>query len=264
MKVALTLTDSLNQYLASLKSNAPAEAQAELHRFARWAGVDRSVESLAPPEVARYAEEVAAVVGDTSARLRPVKEFLAFLKKQGVVAQSLASHMKVPKGAARQAGQRRPGEAPIQMTAQGREALERELKELKGQREGVAKAIGTAAADKDFRENAPLDAAREKQGLLEGRVREIEEMLRRSVVVEAHGGSISQAQVGRRVVLQDLSSGKRVTYTLVDSAEADPLNGKLSVVSPVGQAVVGHAPGDEVEVVAPKGTFHYRVVAVKR
>ena len=262
--MAVTLTDSLNQYLASLRSGAPVEAQAELHRFARWAGVDRSVESLAPPEVARYAEEVGAVVGDASARLRPIKDFLSFLKKQGVVAHSLASHLKVPKGASQRAGQRRPGEEPVQMTAQGWKALERELKELKGQREGIAEAIGIAAADKDFRENAPLDAAREKQGRLEGRVREIEEMLRRSVVVEASRGSTAQAQVGRRVVLQDLSSGKRVTYTLVDSAEADPLNGKLSVVSPVGRAVVGHVAGDEVDVVAPKGTLRYRVAAVRR
>ena len=258
----MTLSEALTQYLASLKSNAASQTQVELHRFIRWSGSERPVEALTPPDVAQYAEEVAAAWGDSSARLKPLKEFLSFLKKREVVAYSLAPHVKIPKTAQRRTIQRRAEDEAIPMTAVGHETLRQELAELKGHRASNAEAIRIAAADKDFKENAPLDAARERQGHMEGRVREIEEMLRRAVVVDTMRDAAERAQVGSRVVLQDLASGQEVTYTLVDSTEADPLKGKISVASPIGNAVVGRARGDEVAVVVPKGTLRYRVTEV--
>ena len=257
----MTLSEALNQYLASQASGA--QAFEELHRFVRWAGLERRVEVLRPPEVAAYAEGVVSAGGDVQSRLTQVKEFLSFLNKRGVLAQRLAPHIKIPKlrrGPALE-GQRSVEGATI--TAATHEALQRELQALKDHRVVIAEKLRTAAADKDFRENAPLDAAREEQGKMEGRIREIEAMLRHAVVVEPGAGPTGKAQVGSHVTLHDLSSGKEVSYTLVDSSEADPFTGKLSVASPVGKAIVGSAPGDEVDVVAPKGVLRYRVAAVE-
>ena len=150
----------------------------------------------------------------------------------------------------------------VAMTAERITTLKNELDGLKGMRQDMADAIKIAAADKDFRENAPLDAAKEAQGLNEGRISEIEEMLRRAFVPEK-GHSGSGAGVGQTVILKDLSNGKQVTYQLVNSAVADPSGGKGSVDSPIGQAVAGTKAGAAVSVNAPSGERKYEVISVE-
>ena len=118
-----------------------------------------------------------------------------------------------------------------------------------------------AAADKDFRENAPLDAAREEQGKIEARIRDLEEEIRRAEVIEGAGGS--GVGVGAAVTLRDLESGKDVTYTIVDTMEADPASFKISVSSPVGAAIAGKAEGVQVSVQTPKGARRYLINKVK-
>ena len=148
------------------------------------------------------------------------------------------------------------------MTADGIALLKDELDTLKNNRTGVIEAIRLAAADGDFKENAPLDAARENQGKAEARIRELEETLRRAVIIETKGAK--GARVGNTIVLQDLETNKNVEYKLTDTAEADPLGGKISIVSPVGEAIVGHSAGEEIAVQTPKGTRRYKISAVKR
>ena len=129
------------------------------------------------------------------------------------------------------------------MTIDGMNLLQGELSRLKGQRVEFIEAIKLAAADGDFKENAPLDAARENQGKAEARIHALEENLRHAVILDPKQGK--GARVGNIVVLHDLGSGKKATYKLTDSAEADPSGGKISIVSPVGKAVVGCFAGDE-------------------
>ena len=259
----MKLADALTQYLSNTASSVDSYAHSELHRFGRSIGLERSVEALAPPEVARYAEKVVASGGDIQGRLAPLKEFLTFLKKKGFSSHSLAPHVKIPRATARAAAAVKTASEAIEMTAPGIQSLRDELSELKGRREGIIDTIRIAAADKDFKENAPLDAARETQGKAEGRISELEETLRRAVVLQVKRDPSGAARVGATVVLHDLSSGKNVTYTLVDSTEADPLGGKISIVSPVGSAVVGSKSGDEVAVQAPKGERRYKISSVK-
>lgn len=261
----LTLTDAVTRYLSALTVAGSPAAHVELHRFGRAIGWERSVEDLAPPEVAAYAEAVIAAGGNVQGRLTPLKEFLVYLKKKELSAHNLAPHVKIPRAAVRGAASSRPGFQTITMTDEGIGMLRAEMAELKGQRGAIAESIKLAAADKDFRENAPLDAAREHQGKTETRIRELEETLRHAVVADqAEVNPGRSARVGSRVVLRDLTNGADHRYTLVDSAEADPLGGKLSVASPVGQKVVGRTEGDEVVVPAPRGERRFRITQVER
>ena len=258
----MTLAEALSQYLGAAASTVNSYAHQELHRFGRSIGLDRGVDGLAPPEIASYAENVVAAGGDVHGRLSPLKDFLAFLKKQGISAHSLAPHVKIPRATVRAMAASRRAEEAIPMTEVGIGLLRDEMGLLKGQRGEIIESIKLAAADKDFRENAPLDAARENQGKAEARIRELEETLRHAVVLQPMGDGKS-ARAGSTVVLNDLGTGKNVTYKLTDSAEADPTAGKISIVSPVGRALVGRAAGDEVVVQTPKGERRYKLANIK-
>ncbi len=257
----MKLSEALIQYLANAADTIDSYSHQELHRFGRSIGLDRDVEALAPPAIADYAEAVVAAGGDVHGRLAPLKEFLAYLKKHNYSSHSLAPHVKIPRATQRAMLASRAAQNFIPMTKEGKQLLQNEMDALKGGRNEIIDAIRLAAADGDFKENAPLDAAREIQGKNEARVRELEETLRRSVILDPKVGK--GVRVGSIVVLQDLGSGKNVTYKLTDSAEADPPGGKISIVSPVGEALMGHNPGEEISVQTPKGERKYILSTIK-
>ena len=135
------------------------------------------------------------------------------------------------------------------------------------QRQGqVSKDIRRAAEDKDVRENAPLEAAREQQGHLTARIRSLETTLRAAVVnTREHRETqigVQRARLGSSVALEHSITRVAVNYILVSPSEADPLAGKLSVASPVGQAVLDRAVGEDVEVSAPGGKVLYRIISI--
>jgi transcription elongation factor GreA len=150
----------------------------------------------------------------------------------------------------------------VALTAEGLQALTQELEDLKAHRPKIAMDLRDAMADKDFRENAPLDAAREAQGQLEARIRELEQTLRNAVVISDMPAGDS-AQMGATVVLQNIASGSKLTYLLVSAREARPNEGRLSIESPVGKAVLGRRAGDEIEVAAPSGSIRFKVENVQ-
>ena len=220
------------------------------------------VTEIPPSEVARYADEVASNGGDVYSRVTPVKLFLTFLKRNGVLKDGLAAHMRIPRASKKFAG-RVISDESIQMTPEGHKKVSDELSDRKGQRVEIADQIRLARSDKDVSENAPLDAARERQGINEARIKELEAKLR-LVTVLGKGSSSkkSGAHVGSRVVLEEVTSRKKSDYLLVDSMESDPLQGKLSVASPVAKAVMGKTTGDSIEVTVPKGTTRYKILSV--
>jgi transcription elongation factor GreA len=135
---------------------------------------------------------------------------------------------------------------------------------LKALRPKIREDLKRAMEDKDFRENAPLDAARAAQGYNEGRIREIEMNLDRAVEVkDQNGGLGNSVQIGSKVVLRNLSSDREVSYTLVRPGDVNPGEGRISFESPVGQALLQHQAGDEVEVAAPSGTLRFRVERIE-
>ena len=146
-----------------------------------------------------------------------------------------------------------------QITESGQRELERELEELKSRRGEIADKIAAARDFGDLSENAEYDAAREAQGLLETRITEIETILQNASIIQA--GSSSTVTLGSTVELE--ANGKAVVYTVVGPVEADPLEGKVSNESPIGQALMGRAVGDMVTISTPKGELAYTVVALR-
>ena len=136
---------------------------------------------------------------------------------------------------------------------------------LKLERFSVVGDISRAMADKDFRENAPLDAAKERQGFIESSIRELEGILANAVVrtSDTIDDGTKRVKIGRKVTLKDAKSGKQVLYRVVDSREADPVSGKISNVSPVGKALMDKTIGEEVQVTIPKGTLSYIVQKIE-
>jgi transcription elongation factor GreA len=151
--------------------------------------------------------------------------------------------------------------APVSLTADGAERLRAELRELvEVRRPEVIARIRTAKEHGDLKENAEYHAAREEQSFLEGRIQALEARLRDAVIIEAPAAGAG-ADLGSRLLVE--IDGLESEYTLVGSAEADPAAGRLSVVSPVGRALVGARAGDEVAVETPRGRATYRVVKVE-
>ncbi len=150
------------------------------------------------------------------------------------------------------------------MTRRGYEALVEELRRLRvEERPRAVEAIKLARAHGDLSENAEYDAAKEHQGPIEGRIAQIEDKLARAEVVDTRDLDLDRVRFGTTVVLEDLDSGEEITYTLVGEDEADVENKLLSVTSPVGKALIGRAPDDEVVVRVPSGTRTYEVREIK-
>ena len=151
------------------------------------------------------------------------------------------------------------------MTLQGAEALRNELSELKTvQRPAVIAAIAEARAHGDLKENAEYHAAREQQGFIEGRIKDIEAKLSHAHVIDVTtldaGGKVV---FGSTVVLLDLNTNEEKTYQLVGVDEADLKHGKISVTSPVARALIGKIEGDEVALDAPGGTHEFEILEVR-
>ena len=151
------------------------------------------------------------------------------------------------------------------MTLRGAEALRAELKRLKSEvRPAIIKAIAEARGHGDLSENAEYHAAREQQGFIEGRIKEIEHKLASADVIDpARLPNTGKVVFGASVELEDQADGARVTYQVVGEDEADIRAGRISVTSPIARALVGKSEGAVVDVAAPGGTRSYEIVAVR-
>jgi len=154
--------------------------------------------------------------------------------------------------------------AAIPLTARGAERLQAELQRLKTvERPDVINAIAEARAQGDLSENAEYDAARERQGFIEGRIQELEGTLSNAQIINPAELDVEgQAVFGATVEIEDLESGERLTYQIVGDLEADIRSNMISVSSPVARALIGKSQGDVVEVRAPAGVREYEVCSV--
>ena len=151
----------------------------------------------------------------------------------------------------------------VPVTRQGFEALRKELQNLKKiERPRNIKAIEEARAHGDLSENAEYAAAKDRQGFIEGRINELEFKLANIDIIETDKLPKDRAVFGSRVVLENIETGEDVCYQLVGPDESDIENGRISVSSPIGKAILGRKPGDELTVVVPGGRRSYELVKI--
>ncbi|MBL7157025.1 MAG: transcription elongation factor GreA [Candidatus Omnitrophica bacterium] len=153
----------------------------------------------------------------------------------------------------------------IYLTPEGYEKIRKELERLKGpKRRELSKAIGKARDYGDISENAEYDAAKDAQGHNEARIAKLEEKLARGQIIDDSKIAKDEALIGATVKLKDMATKEEVDYTLVSELEADIMEGKISVTSPIGQGLLGHKKNEVVEISVPAGKIKYKILKISR
>lgn len=258
----LTLWDAISNYLQSVKAAERNAAAQELGRFARWYGGERILRQISPGDLERYQEQF-TVNGNDPTKLTPLRQFFSDARKNKLIDSSLAAHIRIR----RKTGPRLASEAAVaeqvELTQTGFDQLQAELVRLESIEQPAARQeLQRAAADKDFRENAPYDAAKQHLAELQRRVNDIKAMLGNHVIVTEQVSD--RIGLGATVMVHDLDEDEQLTYTLVGPGEIDPHNGKISIQSPVGRALSDKRIGDVIMVDTPAGQSRFRIDSIKR
>ncbi|WP_100398262.1 transcription elongation factor GreA [Bacillus sp. FJAT-44742] len=149
------------------------------------------------------------------------------------------------------------------MTEEGRKKLEEELEFLKTERrQEVVERIKVARSFGDLSENSEYDSAKDEQAFVEGRIAQIEKMLKNAEIIEEDASNNSEVALGKSVKFKELPDGDEEVYTIVGSAESDPLEGKISNSSPMAQSLLGRKVGDKVMVNTPGGELKVEIIEV--
>ena len=157
-----------------------------------------------------------------------------------------------------------PGAGRVPMTAEGHKRLEEELRKLRTEdRPAIVKAIAAAREHGDLSENAEYHAARERQGFVEGRMRELEDKLGRAQVIDVSKLSGDRVKFGATVTLADEDTDEEKTWRIVGADESDPERGRLSVAAPLARAMINKSVGDSFTFDAPSGARSYEILAVE-
>ena len=264
----VSLGEAVGKYLAILPDEKKNAAQQEINNFIRWyGGREKSMDSLEGAAVGNYAERLARTDAACVQKLDLVRGFLIYAHKQNWCRENLSVSIRVVKkgktkttsSSAKKKGQKK---GPAYMTQGAFNEIEIEMKTLQEKRLAVMEDIKRAAADKDFKENAPYHAAREQKSMLDGKIMELDEMISTAVIIEENQNTKTVC-IGSTVLLQEVNSGKEVRYTLVGPREVNPAKGKISGVSPVGKAVLGKCPGDIFEVTVPSGKLQFQLKGIE-
>ncbi len=151
---------------------------------------------------------------------------------------------------------------PVFLTPEGREKIIKELEFLINvKRPEVAEAIHSAKEEGDISENSAYDAAKEQQAFVEGKIMQLEQMLKNAAIIESQEAT-GVVRLGSRVKVVEKGTKDDEEYQIVGSAEADPIKGRISNESPVGRALMGKKPGDVVTVKTPAGERQLRLIQV--
>ncbi len=265
---SMTLLQAADHYAGNVKAKAKSEnTHRELFKFVHWCGRDRLISQIRPSEIGEYAEQMggSGTSPQAAERLQVVREFLSYSHKNHFIEQKLAQHLRIRKPRTRVAKiQVREKQEAIELTSTGHAQLVEELAKLKTERAQTALQIQRAAADKDIRENAPLEAAREQMGMVEARIRVVEDTLSSAVVIDAsvRKDSSQTVKLGMNVTIKDASTRHETTYMLVNRSEANSLEGRISDISPLGKALIGGKVGQMVDVETPRGKARYSITRV--
>lgn len=151
----------------------------------------------------------------------------------------------------------------VLLTEEGLEKIKEELEHLKTKkRHEVASRLKEAIAQGDLSENSEYDAAKEEQAFIEARILTLDNMIRNAKIINHDGQNKNIVMIGTKVTIQEIPEGDVETYTIVGSAESDPLMGKISNESPIGSELIGKKEGDIVTVPAPVGTIQFKILEI--
>lgn len=265
----MTIGVAFNEYFrepGEVKDEDKPKAFPEVQRFVRWLGEDQRVNQVIASEVARFSETYRSNASeDKKAQALHIKGFLNFLRKRGYTNDGLASHIRVRPRAntGQRPATRRRRQTEVQITQQGHDEMQEQLKFLQKETIRLAADIQKAAASGDVRENAPLEAAREEQGMVQANIRRIESTLKTAQVIDESERRASQeVQIGSFVTILKADSQRSMNCQIVSANEANPLVNKISDISPVGSALLGRKSGDEVKVKTPGGDQQYKITSI--
>ena len=153
----------------------------------------------------------------------------------------------------------------IPITPRGKRLMQDELHRLKAvERPANVKAIEEARAHGDLFENAEYHAAKEMQGQIDFKIKELEDRLGRAEVIDPASVSTERVVFGTKVILHDLEQDHETAYSIVGEWEADPAKGLISIASPIARGLIGKEEGDEVTIKTPKGLRQFEVVSIER
>jgi transcription elongation factor GreA len=261
---AVTLGQAFQEYLDSLKPESRMRYGTYVRKYVEFAGHDLWIASLTESHVEHFREtQIQSTDPAAPDRVAALKDWFQFLKKRSYTHKNLGVYVRVKRSSSRTSSTssgahvRTTSSETIEMTAEGVEALREELEQLQAQHPEIVKAIQEAREDKDFRENSPLEAAREALAFNDQRRREIEAALKRAVIAGQSTADVSA--VGSMVKVTRLDNDTSNTWKLVGPHEANAREQKISVESPVGKALIGRRPGDVVNVETPSGQLEFRI-----
>ena len=256
------------------------EDLSRLRKFVTWCGISTSIEAVPPFKIEEFLGQQTNTSVPPRAYVPVLKAFFSFAQQQGAIATNPMTAVRLPRGAG--GGSRRAAATPAAAAAaQARaeaardaevvyvsrahhESMQADLERLRThERHRISQMLHEAIKDGDLSENAAYDDAKMQQGMLEARIRELEAKLRHVELIEDQAGSANGVNVGSRVQLVETTSGDTIDYQVVGPEETDPRAGKISHQSPVGRAIMGKGPGDEVQVTTPGGSVRYRIVSVE-
>ena len=259
------LSAAFQYYVQSSSRKLNNTAQQEIGRMVRWLGAERVVETITPSEIGLYSDEFAKRSSTTTSpqKVAHIKKFLAFLRTSELTNSNLASHLRMKKSNVGKITKKLEDTKveQINLTEAGYKDYLKQLKDYKSERPQLADEVRRAAADGDIRENAPLDAAREKIEMVNSKIFEIEAILKVANIIDNTSGG-DRIVIGSKVSVKNHQNENNYEYQLVEANEANPLLGKISSVSPVGSAILGRRIGDEVTVSTPGGEQIYTIDSI--
>jgi transcription elongation factor GreA len=241
----LSLGEAAARFLAGLPEKERGAGHPVIQRFIAWFGREKSLDDLTAPEIAAYAEKLSASAIGYGQRLELIRDFLKQARKQGWTKRSLSVHLKARKTARKAVAGGQSAIESVPVSQRAYDDMNKELASLKDKRPLIVADIKRAAADKDFRENAPA-------------------VLKVAVVTEEAVKTTARIGIGSSVVLRDLDSGHELTYVLVGPRDVDPARGRISCASPIGKAILDKSSGQVIEIAVPAGKMRYRVEKIGR
>lgn len=151
----------------------------------------------------------------------------------------------------------------VLLTEEGLAKVKEELELFRTKkRQEVAQRLKEAIAQGDLSENAEYDAAKEEQAFVESRIVTLANMIRNAKIIDQDTTNKNFVSVGAKVTIQEVPDGEQETYTIVGSAESDPMSGKISNESPIGSELIGKREGEMIKVPAPSGTIEFKIVSI--